>query len=186
MSTFSAQEMNGMVVKKIGDRVVRLVVGDITDMEVAAFVYDITEDVKLGSGYGAAIVTRGGKVIQEELDAIGCCRTAEAIITSAGKLKADRIIHVNGPKFHEPDTEDKLRRSTLAALELAEKNGITQLAFPPIGTGLYQVPLDLCARVMIGTVTEHLANNSCVEEVVFVALDAREFEPLAAVLQGGP
>ena len=174
-----------MVVKKIGDKVIRLVMGDITDMEVDAFVYDITADAKLGSGYGSAITTRGGKVVQEELDAIGSCPTGEAITTTAGKLKAGRIIHVNGPKFHEPGTEDKLRQTTVAALQLAEKNGITQLAFPPVGTGLYQVPLAVCARVMIDTVTEHLANNSSVEEVIFVALDRREFEPLAAVLQGG-
>ena len=174
-----------MVVKKIGDRVIRLVMGDIIDLEVEAFVYDITADAKLGSGYGSAITTRGGKVVQEGLDAIGGCPTGEAISTTAGKLKAGRIIHVNGPKFHGPGTEDKLRRATVAALELAEKDGITQLAFPPVGTGLYQVPLDVCARVMIHTVTEHLAKNSSVEEVIFVALDTREFEPLAAVLQGG-
>ena len=174
-----------MVVKKIGDRVIRLVLGDITDLEVEAFVYDITADAKLGSGYGSAITTRGGKVVQDELDAIGNCPTGEAITTTAGKLKAGRIIHVNGPKFHEPDTEAKLRRTTIAALQLAAQNRVTQLAFPPVGTGLYQVPLDVCANVMIGTVAEYLAQNSGVEEVIFVALDSREYEPFAAVLQGG-
>ena len=41
-----------MAEKKIGNKVLRLVRGDITDMEIGAFVFDITEDVKLGSGFG--------------------------------------------------------------------------------------------------------------------------------------
>ena len=59
MNTPSAQEKHRMVVKKIGDRVIRLVMGDIIDLEVEAFVYDITADAKLGSGYGSAITARG-------------------------------------------------------------------------------------------------------------------------------
>jgi O-acetyl-ADP-ribose deacetylase (regulator of RNase III) len=174
-----------MVEKKIGDKVIRLVRGDITNLEVEAFVYDITSDVKLGSGYGGAISQRGGPTIQQELSEIGGCPTGEAIITSAGNMKANHIIHVNGPKYFEPDTEGKLCRAIRAALQRAEEKGFKQIAFPPVGTGLYQVPLDLCARVMVDTVAEHLQRGSGLEEVLFVALDAREFKPLQARIQGG-
>ncbi len=174
-----------MVEKNIGDKTVRLAVGDITDMEIEAFVYDITDDVQLGFGYGAAISARGGKAIQEELNAIGSCPTGEAVVTSAGKMKAKYIIHLNGPKFHEEDQEGKLRRAIKAALQRAEEKGLTQLAFPPVGTGLYQVDLNLCARVMTDTVTEHLQGTSSLKEVLFVALDTRERKPLEAQIQGG-
>jgi O-acetyl-ADP-ribose deacetylase (regulator of RNase III) len=174
-----------MAEKKIGDKVIRLVRGDITNLEVEAFVYDITADAKLGTGYGGAISQRGGPTIQKELSEIGSCPTGEAIVTSAGKMKAKHIIHVNGPKFFEPDTEGKLRRATQAALRRAEEKGITQLAFPPVGTGLYQVPLDLCARVMVDTVEEHLKRGGGLKEVLFVALDTREFKPLQAKIKGG-
>jgi O-acetyl-ADP-ribose deacetylase (regulator of RNase III) len=174
-----------MVEKRIGDKVIRLVRGDITNLEVEAFVYDITADAKLSSGYGGAIAQRGGPSVQKELDEIKSCPTGEAIITGAGKMKSKFIIHVNGPKFNEPDTEGKLRRATQAALERAKEKGITQLAFPPVGTGLYQVPLDLCAKVMVGTVEEHLKGNSNLKEVLFVALDTRELKPLQARIEGG-
>jgi O-acetyl-ADP-ribose deacetylase (regulator of RNase III) len=173
-----------MAEKKIGDKVIRLVRGDITNLEVEAFVYDITADAKLGTGYGGAISQRGGPTIQKELSEIGSCPTGEAIITSAGKMKAKHIIHVNGPKFFEPDTEGILRRATQAALQRAEEKGITQLAFPPVGTGLYQVPLDLCARVMVDTVEEHLKRGGGLNEVLFVALDTREFKPFEAKITG--
>ena len=174
-----------MVERKIGDKSLRLVREDITEMEVDAFVFDITEDVKLGSGFGSAIQQRGGIVIQKELDEIGSCPTGEAVVTEAGILKADWIIHANGPKFREEDEEDKLRKTIQSALARAEEKGVKRLAFPPMGTGLYQVPLDLCSRVMVDTITEHLTNGSTLEEVLIVAPDNREFDPFKAQIQEG-
>jgi O-acetyl-ADP-ribose deacetylase (regulator of RNase III) len=174
-----------MAEKKIGNRVLRLVRGDITDMEIEAFVFDITEDVKLGSGFGGAIQQRGGIVIQKQLDEIGSCPTGEAVVTEAGILKADWIIHANGPKFREEDEEGKLQQTVKSALARAEEKGVKRLAFPPMGTGLYQVPLDLCTRVMVDTISQHLANGSTLDEVLIVAPDNREFNPFKAKIEEG-
>jgi len=174
-----------MAEKRIGNRVLRLVRGDITDMEIEAFVFDITDDVKLGSGFGGAIQQRGGIVIQKQLDEIGSCATGEAVVTEAGILKADWIIHANGPKFREEDEESKLRKTVQAALARAEEKGVKRLAFPPMGTGLYQVPLDLCTRVMVDTISEHLGNGSTLDEVLIVAPDNREFNPFKAKIEEG-
>ena len=174
-----------MVQREIAGKRIRLVEGDITVAKAEAFVFDITEDCQLGSGYGAAIAARGGKTIQEELDHVGACPTGTALVTGAGRLKAKHIIHTNGPKFFEPDTEGKLARATRACLERAREAGVKQLAFPPIGTGLYQVPLDVCARVMVDTVVDFLERETGVEEVLFVALDRREFVPFEQRINGG-
>lgn len=172
-----------MIERKVGEKVVRLVRGDITDMEVEAFVFDITSDCKLGSGYGTAIAQRGGKEVQTALDAIGSLPPGQAAITPAGKMKAKHIIHTNGPKFNEPDGEKKLRSALLAALRVAAEHQLTQVAVPPIGSGLYQIPLDLCARVMLEAATEHLKGQTSVKEVLFVALDSRELKPLQKTLE---
>lgn len=166
--------------RRIGEKLVRLIRGDITDLEVEAFVFDITEDLKLGSGYGGAVAQRGGPSVQKELDTLGRLPVGEALVTSAGNMKATYIVHVNGPKFHEPDTEGKLRRAVSAALAAAQERGIKQIAFPLIGTGLYQVPLDLSARVLMEAIAAHLNGDTCIEEVVMVALDSRDWAPLAA------
>ena len=174
-----------MVEKKVGDRVIRLVRGDITDLEVDAFVYDVTADCKLGSGYGGAIATRGGKAVQDQLKVVGALPTGEAAVTTAGNMKAKFIIHVNGPKFHEPDTRTKLTRTVESALKRADEKGLATVAFPPIGTGLYQVSLDLCASVLVDTVRKHLEGPTSIREVLFDAVDSREYKPLAAALNGG-
>jgi len=159
--------------------------GDITAMEVEAFVHDITEDLKLGAGYGGAIQQRGGIVIQKELDEFGNLPVGEAVVTQAGILKAEYIIHANGPKFKEEDEEGKLRKTVKSVLQRADEKGIKQLAVPPIGTGVYQVPMDLCARVMTETVTEHFKNGTTLQEVLFVLPDTREYKPFEAVFEEG-
>ncbi|MDJ0766914.1 MAG: macro domain-containing protein [Myxococcota bacterium] len=172
------------VEKNVGSSVIRLAKGDITDLDVEAFVYDVMEDAKLGTGYGSAIMARGGKVVQDELDAIGSCPKGAAVVTSAGRMKAKFIIHVNGPKFHEPDQEGKLAQAVQNALKRADEKEIGQLAFPPIGTGFYQVDLQMCARVMVDVVTEYLRGNTGIKEVIFVGFDTREFNPFKANLGG--
>ena len=100
-------------------------------------------------------------------------------------LKAKYIIHVNGPKFREEDEEGKLRSATKNALRRADEKGVKRLAFPPIGTGLYQVPMDLCARVMVDAVAKHLQNDTTLDEVLFVTMDEREYEPFKKQIEGG-
>ena len=128
---------------------------------------------------------RAGQVVQKELNEIGSVPTGTAVITGAGKMKVSHIIHVNGPKFHEPDTEEKLKKTICAALAIADEKGITQIAFPPIGTGFYQVPQDQNATVMVNTIETYLKGETGLKEVLLVALDTREFKPLQAKLEGG-
>ena len=174
-----------MVERTIGDKRLTMVRGDITEIDVEAFVFDITGDAKLGSGFGGAIQQRGGIVIQKELDEIGSVPTGEAVVTQAGILKADYIIHVNGPKFREEDEKAKLERAVASALARAEEKGVKRMAFPPIGTGIYQVPMDLCANVMVDTICSHLANGSNLEEILIVVQDPREITPFEAKFKEG-
>ena len=37
--------------------------------------------------------------------------------------------------------------------------------------------MDLCARVMVDTVAEHLSHETSLQEVLFVTMDEREFAP---------
>lgn len=169
--------------KKIKNSTISLVRGDITLMETDAFVFHATEDLKLGSGYGGAIAVRGGPKIQEALDKMGNKEVGDAVITEAGNLKAKYIIHTVAPKFQEEDLEGKLKKAMENTLKLAEEKGdIKTISFPPMGTGLYAIPLDMCANTMFNTVIKHLEGDTKIEEVVFCVLDTREFKPFDAKL----
>ena len=69
------QELNMPDERIIGDTALRLKIGDVTNQEIDAFVYYAQHDLKLGSGFGTAISSRGGPTIQKELNEIGPLET---------------------------------------------------------------------------------------------------------------
>ncbi|MFC1596416.1 macro domain-containing protein [Planctomycetota bacterium] len=161
---------------------VRLTKGDITDLEVDAFVFYAQPDLALGSGIGTAISVRGGLAVQKALEGLGPLATGEAVASTAGDLKADSIIHAVGPRFREDDIEDKLRTTVGNSLELAEEKEIRRIAFPAMGAGYYGIAPDVCARVMLEVIQSHLKGESHIEELVICVLDTRQYEAFRAQL----
>jgi O-acetyl-ADP-ribose deacetylase (regulator of RNase III) len=169
--------------KKVKDSVIRLMIGDITDIDIECFVYYAQSNLKLGSGFGGAITVRGGPAIQKELDKLAPIDRGKAVISDAGEMKAKYIIHANGPKFQEENLEEKMKKTIINTLKLADEKGIKKIAFPPMGAGFYGVPLDLSAQLTLETIKSYLSNGSKLEEVVICLLDNRDYDPFQKKLQ---
>ena len=155
---------------RVNRSVIRLIKDDVTDLEVDAFVFYAQSDLALGSGFGGAITVRGGATIQKELDELAPVATGETVVTAAGKLKADHIIHAVGPKFLEPDMEGKLRTTVRNTLRRAEEIKIKRLA-----AGYYGIAPDLCARVMLEVMKEHLEGDTGHDEIIICVLDTPQY-----------
>lgn len=171
--------------KKIGDSNLQLIKGDLTALGVDAIVFYARPDLQLGSGFGTAISVRGGPEVVKELKALKTpVPTGNAVITKGGNLKARYIIHAVGPRFQEPDTEVKLRKTIRAVFDVAKENNIISLAFPPMGAGFYGVPLNLCAKVMVEEITSCLSTSE-VKDVTICVLDNREYRAFEPFFHGG-
>jgi O-acetyl-ADP-ribose deacetylase (regulator of RNase III) len=162
--------------------VVRLIRGDITQLDVEAFVFYAQHDLALGSGIGGAIAVRGGPSVQKELSALGPLKTGEAVVTGAGNLPADYIIHAVGPRFQEKQVEEKLRITVRAVLDLAEERGLKRIALPAMGAGYYGIPPAVSARVMLEAIGGHLERAASLEEIVVCLLDTPQLEAFQAAL----
>jgi O-acetyl-ADP-ribose deacetylase (regulator of RNase III) len=165
---------------------IRLIRDDVTDIDVDAFVFYAQEDLALGSGFGGAIGVRGGASVQKELESLAPVPLGEAVVSSAGNLKADYIIHAVGPKFQEMDTEGKLRTTVVNTLKRAEDIGAERLAFPAMGSGYYGTPVDLCARVMLEEIRRHLEGETGIKEVVICVLDTPQYDAFKAEIENKP
>jgi len=139
-------------------------------------VFYAREDLQLGAGYGGAIQARGSAAIKKELEAMSGVKMGQSVITTAGNLNAEHIIHACGPKFQEPETERKLRECMKSALALADLKRFRSAAFPPMGAGFYGVPLNLCARVMLEVIKEFVQAETSLEEIIVCVIDQRDFE----------
>ena len=160
-----------------------LMKGDLTDLDAEAIVFYAEHNLELGSGFGSAISVRGGPSIKKELDEKEPIETGEVAVTGAGNLKADFIIHAVGPRFQEHNMEEKLRKTIENTLIEATVKQIKTIAFPPMGTGFYGVPLEMCSRVLVETIRNFVPVDSSLEEVIICVLDSREYKPVAAQME---
>ena len=165
-----------MLEYKINNTVVRLEKGDLTAMEIESIVHYASPDLVLGSGFGSAISARGGASIQAELKSFDTIAIGKSIVTSAGELNSNFIIHAVGPRFQEDETEQKLENTMQSALQAASEKGIDRIAFPPMGSGFYGIPLDVCARIMLRAIKKYVDDGSSLNEIVICVLDGREYK----------
>ena len=140
-------------------KMIKLVRGDITIEPVDAIVNAANSYLKHGGGVAAAIVRRGGPVIQAESDKIGFVPVGEAAVTSGGNLPAKQVIHAVGPRWGEGDEDAKLRNAVRNSLKLAAKLQLKSVSLPAISSGIFGFPKDRCAEIILTNVDAFLNEN---------------------------
>jgi O-acetyl-ADP-ribose deacetylase (regulator of RNase III) len=161
---------------RIGKATVRLVIGDITEMETDAIVNAANSSLMGGGGVDGAIHRRGGPKILEECKKIRATEwpqglpTGKAVITSGGNLKAKHVIHTVGPVWRGGNRGEAelLAQAYQNSLRLAVAKGLKTVAFPSISTGAYGYPVEEACRVALKAVKDFLEKEDNLAEVVFV------------------
>lgn len=172
-----------MITKRINNRVIELVKGDITEMETDAIVNAANAQLILGGGVAGAIRRKGGPTIQEECNKIGGTYVGGAVITTGGNLKAKHVIHAVGPRMGEGDEDNKLKNATINSLKVADENKLKSISFPAISTGIFGYPLDRCAEIMLSETINYLKGKTGLEKVVFCLFDQQAFNVFDQTLE---
>jgi O-acetyl-ADP-ribose deacetylase (regulator of RNase III) len=150
---------------------IHFVRGDITDMAVDAIVNAANTGLTLGAGVAGAIRRKGGARIEEECESLAPIRLGEAVVTTAGNLRALYVIHAASMPPGGAATAESVRLATRASLMRAEEKTIKSIAFPAIGTGVAGLPLEQSARIMLMEVLDHLKVRTSLEKIYFVLFD---------------
>lgn len=161
---------------RIGNKVVLIKKGDITEEEVDAIVNAAGTFLRHGGGVARAIVMKGGKVIQEESNKIGYLPVGEAAVTSAGKLKAKWVIHTVGPRWGEGNEENKLRKAVYNALKKAKELKASKISMPAISTGIFSYPKKEATAIIFDEVVKFLKKESYPKEVRLISIDQLIFK----------
>lgn len=161
---------------------IEVIKGDITKIKVDAIVNAANSSLLGGGGVDGAIHRAGGsaillhckKIIQKQ----GGCITGQAVITTAGDLPAEFVIHTVGPVWHggTHNEENDLASCYNSSLQLAAENNCNSVAFPNISTGVYGFPKDKAAEIAVRTTIQFLSENKIPEKVIFVCYDEENFE----------
>ena len=154
--------------------IITLHVGDITaDTEVDAIVNAANSSLLGGGGVDGAIHRAAGPEILDECRLHGGCRTGDAKVTRARRLRARYIIHTVGPVYRggRQGEAETLASCYRESIQIAEDHGIRSLAFPSISTGAYGYPVDKAAAIAVRTVAEALPSSVQLELIRFVLFD---------------
>lgn len=161
--------------------VLELVKGDITEQEVDAIVNAANQRLAGGGGVDGAVHDAGGPAIMEELRSRfpSGCPTGDAVVTSAGRLRARFVIHAVGPGYIPQEQEwcaDRLSKAYLRSFQLAAEHGCRSIAFPSLSTGIFRYPTADAARIALRTARDFLVAGSPLELVRWVLFDDRTFD----------
>ena len=161
---------------RIGKTRIRLVRGDITEVETDAIVNAANSSLMGGGGVDGTIHRKGGPRILEECKRIRATEwpsglpTGKAAITSGGNLKAKHVIHTVGPVWRGGihGEHELLADAYRNSLRLAVSRRLKTVAFTSISTGAYGYPIEKASRIALRTTRLFLEESDGLEEVVFV------------------
>jgi len=167
-----------------GKAKIRLVQGDITNIEADAIVNAANSTLMGGGGVDGAIHRKGGPQILEECRRIRATQwpnglpTGEAVITSGGNLKARHVIHTVGPVWRggTHDEPELLAEAYRHCLAQAVSKELKTLAFPSISTGAYGYPIEKASVIALETVKEYLEKEDKLKKVIFVLFSKSDLE----------
>jgi len=127
--------------------------GNLLEQPVDAIVNAANGNLAHGGGVAGIIARAAGPALQAESDDLvrthGPFPTGSAVVTTAGSLPFKGVIHAVGPRHGEGDEERGLVQALLASWKCAEERGWTSVAFPAVSSGIFAVPLDICARAYL-------------------------------------
>ncbi|KAM4889218.1 protein mono-ADP-ribosyltransferase PARP9 [Thomomys bottae] len=162
---------------------------DLTKHAVDAVVNAANEDLCHAGGLAGALQRAGGPDIQEEsrrfVAVHGKVPVGEIALTGPGKLPCKMIIHAVGPQWYVLGRELSIQKLETAIRNILDQaiNGrvpIETIAIPALGSGIYQVPVDLCTKVILKTIYDYLQRHPFLGHLKEIHLVSNESHTVAA------
>lgn len=167
---------------KVGDKLIRLVRGDITRQDTCAIVNAANGNLFPGGGASGAIHRAAGLDLGDACRAYvsehGPVATGQAVATGAGRLAADYVIHAVGPIWHGGTSgeAEALASAYSESVRIADGLGCETVAFPSISTGIFGYPLENAVPVALQALRTALIIAEHVREVRVVLFDDVSWE----------
>jgi O-acetyl-ADP-ribose deacetylase (regulator of RNase III) len=163
----------------------RLIHGDITEQDTHAIVNAANSTLMGGGGVDGAIHRKGGPEILEACRRIRSSThpdglpAGEAVVTTGGRLRAQRVIHTVGPVWRGGTSDEAivLANAYRNSMRAAAREGLRSIAFPSISTGAYGYPAERAAAVALRAVIEEIrALADAFAEVRFVLFSPADLQ----------
>ena len=163
-----------------GDRELWMGISDLLTTEVDVIVNPVNSSLSHNGGLAAQILAAAGQELADQsaqlIQEYGNIDSGMAVYTSAGHLPYKAIIHAVGPTMGEGDEQHKIEQAVSRSLLLCEANDWRSIAFPAISTGLFNVPIEICAQAFFRSITHFWdARQESAVEKILICLTSEHF-----------
>jgi len=153
---------------KVNKVTIQILQEDILSLSVAGLVHATDTNLHVNPEFAA----RAGPTLQQACNDLGWCDVGSAVITHAGDMSVEKVIHAVGPRWGEGSERGKLANVTLQCLRLAEQYRLKSIAIPAISTGILGYPVENCAKTMLGQIIDFTFDTPRYLRTIIVCLDS--------------
>ena len=163
---------------------IKVVLGDITELEVDAIVNAANSHLMVGGGVDYAIHQAAGPGLKNEIDSQSKhLEPGEVLLTSGYRLPAKYVIHTVAPRWSGGnDVEFEVLFNCYAnSIELALEKRLSSIAFPALGTGAFGVPVEVSAEAAVRAIAEFDLSDDF--KVVLCCYSQDDFDTYTSTIQ---
>jgi O-acetyl-ADP-ribose deacetylase len=148
--------------------VIRIVQGELAGAAIDAVLRPVTAEWTAVTHAMRRLELAAGEEPAEQCRRLGELPVGSAVITAAGDLPAQFLIHAVVRSVDEPVTGSGVRRALRNGLRRLAEWGIQRVAMAPLGTGAGNLDADEAASIMIPVLIEHMTSGSPSEVEIYV------------------
>lgn len=135
---------------------IKVVQADMASLGVHGLVRPVSSDISPADVAARDLVVAAGAGLEERLLRIGVLPVGGAVLTPAGTLPADYLIHIVVMSQEEPQSSFAIQRALRNGLRRAADWGLESLAVPALGLGAGSIESEAPARTLVEILYNHL------------------------------
>jgi len=154
---------------RINHTTILTLLGEPAQQEVDAIIHPTNNYLWFSPGLSEKLKQAGGEALEEEATRLGPIEVGSAAVSTPGRLPCKHLIHAAAWGQDLMTNKYKVRKATLAALQLASERGCLSAAIVPVGAGVGRFPLAQAIEATFLALVEHSLKPAALKEVRFLA-----------------
>jgi O-acetyl-ADP-ribose deacetylase (regulator of RNase III) len=155
---------------------IEVVQGDIANLRASVILRPVSAEWDPVSAAARRLEIGAGPELLEQCEKLGDLPVGSAVLTSAGRLDADYIVHAIVRSVDEQASESTVQRALQNALRRCVEWSLETLALPPMGTGAGNLDAEDAAAIMVPVLLEHMRDADFPAKVSIVVDSEYEHE----------